>query len=121
MRDILAALRQRNQVIVYSDHMNTYHSEMEHALSAGPKMLGEPNGLLQLGMQAGVLEFLARRLRAEAPAEQANNPEFLSLAQAVEGSVATLKAALLAQNPTAAKEALGKLKPAYSMLFLKFG
>ena len=121
VRDILSALRQRNQVIVYSDHMNAYHSEMEHALKAGPKLLGEPNGLLQLGMQAGVLEFLARRLRMEAPVEQANNPEFLSLAQAVEGSVAALKAALLAQNPTAAKEALGKLKPAYSKLFLKFG
>jgi len=121
VRDILAALRQRNQVIVYSDHMNAYHAEMEHVLIDGPKTLAAPNGLLQLTLQAGVLEYLARRLRTEAPAEYASNPEFSGLVQAVESSVAALKAAVLAQNPDAVKAAIGKIKPAYSKLFLKFG
>jgi len=121
VRDILSALRQRNQVIVYSDHMNAYHSEMEHVLTHGPKLLAEPNGLLQLSLQVGVLEYLARRLRTAAPAEYANNPEFSGLVQAVEGSVAALKSAVLAQNPSAVKAALGKIKPTYSKLFLKFG
>ena len=36
-RDIMAQLRRRNQVVVYSDHMNAYHSEMEHVLIDGGK------------------------------------------------------------------------------------
>ncbi len=28
VRDVMADLRRRNQVIVYSDHMNAYHAEM---------------------------------------------------------------------------------------------
>jgi hypothetical protein len=121
VRDILSALRQRNQVIVYSDHMNAYHAEMEHILIGGPKTLAAPNGFLQLGLQVGVLEYLAHRLRTEAPAEYASNAEFSGLVQAVEASVAALKAAVLAQDSSASKQALGKMKPAYSKLFLKFG
>jgi hypothetical protein len=121
VRDILSALRERNQVIVYSDHMNAYHAVMEQVLMQGPKMLSEANGPMQLALPVGALEYLAQKLRGAAPVEYATNPEFLSLVQAVDGSVQALKAALLAQNPTAAQEALGKLKPAYSKLFLKFG
>jgi hypothetical protein len=37
-RDLLAELRRRNNVLVYSDHMNAYHAEMEQLLEVGPKM-----------------------------------------------------------------------------------
>lgn len=121
VRDLLAALRQRNHVIVYSDHMNAYHAEMEHVLIDGTKRLAMPDGLLQLTLQAGTLGYLAHRLRSEAPAEYINNPEFLSLVQAVEESVSGLKTALLAQNPSAVKVAISKIKPAYAKLFLKYG
>lgn len=121
VRDILSALRKRNHVIVYSDHVNAYHAEMERVLIDGPKTLAEPNGMLQLTMQAGTLGYLAQRLRSEAPPEYTNNPEFLNLVQTVESSVTGLKSALLEQNPAAAKAAISKIKPAFSKLFLKFG
>lgn len=121
VRDLLAELRRRNGVIVYSDHMNAYHAEMEHLLEGGAKLLGEPRGMLELMARAGVLDYLAARLRSEAPAALAADPEFAPAVQAVEASVKALKQALLAQDAAAAREALGKLKAPYSRLFLRFG
>lgn len=120
-RDVLAELRRRNQVIVFSDHMNAYHAEMEHVLIDGPKLLDQPQGMLKLTAQAGVLEYLSRRLATEAPSELAGNEEFAALVKTVGQSVAGLKAALLAQDAAAVKAAIGKIKGPYSKLFLKFG
>ncbi|MDO8447899.1 MAG: hypothetical protein Q7T10_03735 [Rhodoferax sp.] len=120
-RDIMAQMRHRNQVIVYSDHMNAYHSEMEHVLIDGAKTLAQPNGMQQLTAQAGVLTYLSKKLSSEAPASYTGNAEFTGLVQAVDRSVADLQAALFAQNAVAVKEAMGKIKGPYSKLFLKFG
>lgn len=120
-RDIMAQLRHRNQVIVYSDHMNAYHSEMEHVLIEGPKTLTQANGLQQLTAQVGVLTYLSKKLGTEAPTNYSSNPEFVELLKAVDKSVADLQAALFAQNVVAVKEAMGKVKAPYSKLFLKFG
>ena len=120
-RDVMAELRRRNQVIVFSDHMNAYHAEMEHVLIDGSKMIDEPQGLLKLTALAGGLDYLAKRLSAEAPAELAKNGEFVALVNAVEQSVAGLKTALFAQDAAAVKAAMSKIKGPYSKLFAKFG
>jgi hypothetical protein len=120
-RDLLAELRRRNGVITYSDHMNAYHSQMEHVLVDGPKLLGEPNGALLLMAQVGALEYLAHGLRAEAPRAVAADAEFPGSVQAVEASVSALKSAVLSQDQVRIREALGKLKGPYSRLFLKYG
>jgi hypothetical protein len=120
-RDLLAAMRQRNGVVVFSDHMNAYHAEMEHLLIEGPKMLAGPQGLGQLTAQAGVLEFLAKQLRAQAPAALRQDAEFETLLKDVEGSVQAVKAAALNQDAAALKAAMAKVKAPYSKLFLKFG
>ena len=46
VRDVMADMRRRNQVVVFSDHMNAYHAAMEHFLTDGEKLLAAPNGLL---------------------------------------------------------------------------
>jgi hypothetical protein len=120
-RDIMAEVRRRNQVIVYSDHMNAYHAEMERVINEGSKALAQPNGIPQLTASAGVLGYLAGRLTTEAPDTYTKNAEFTSLAKAVQQSVGDLQAALLAQDATAAKAAIQKLKSPYGKLFLKFG
>jgi hypothetical protein len=120
-RDIMAQLRRRNQVIVYSDHMNAYHSEMEHVLIDGGKTLASPNGMQILTAQVGALAYLSKKLNSEAPANYSSNSEFVELLKAVDKSVLDLQAALFAQNASAIKEAMGKLKAPYSKLFLKFG
>ena len=121
IRDLLADLRHRNQVIVYSDHMNAYHAAMEHVLNDGEKMLTQADGMQQLTAQVGVLGYLSDKLSSEAPADYLNNEEFKTLAQAQKKSVADLQSALFAQDKQAVKEALGKLKVPYSKLFVKFG
>jgi hypothetical protein len=120
-RDIMAALRQRNGVIVYSDHMNAYHTQMEHVLIDGPKTLEGPNGLQELTAQTGALEFLAIRLKSEAPTEYTKNEEFNAMFTAVQKSVADLKSALFTGDIAKVKDALTKVKVPYSKMFIKFG
>jgi hypothetical protein len=120
-RDIMAQLRRRNQVIIYSDHMNAYHSEMEHVLDDGSKILALPNGIQQLTAQVGALAYLSKKLSTEAPVNYSSNSEFVGLLKAVDKSVEDLQSALLTQNASAVKEAMEKIKAPYSKLFLKFG
>ena len=120
-RDIMAELRQRNQVIVYSDHMNAYHAEMEEVLINGPKLLAEPNGLMQVTAMSGALDYLAKRLKQEVPLVVAQDAEFEALVKPVMQSVADLQTALFTQDLQKIKEAFGKIKPPYSRFFLKFG
>lgn len=121
VRELLAALRQRNGVVVYSDHMNAYHAEMEHVVVEGPQQLADAAGTLPLLARVGALDYLAHRLRTQAPEALSRDAEFTTLLAKVEESVATLKQALLKQDLPAAREALGKIKGPYSRLFRKYG
>lgn len=121
VRDVMADMRQRNNVVVFSDHMNAYHSQMEIIMIHGTETLAQPKGLLLLTAQAGALSYLAKQLEVQATAELKQNTEFAGLLKAVNQSVANLEAALLNQDLAAVKEATGKLKGPYSKLFSKFG
>ncbi len=117
----MAEIRKRNQVVIFSDHMNAYHSEMEDVLINGPKILSQSNGMQQLTAMVGTLNYLAKRLITEAPANYATNAEFGELANGVNKSVNDLQDALFSQDVAAVKAALTKVKVPYSKLFLKFG
>ena len=122
VRDLLADLRQRNGVVVFSDHMNAYHAEMEHVIGEGPKLLREPKGALLLMARVGTLEYLAERLRTQAPPALQADAEFAAGQKAVADAVAALKRALVeGQDPAAIERAIGALKGPYSRLFLKYG
>jgi hypothetical protein len=121
VRDLLGELRRRSGVVVYSDHMNAYHEVMEQVLTDGPKALTQPGGMVALAGQVGVLNYLARRLRSEAPATVIADPEFGPLVDAVLASVNGLSEAVMRQDEAAARSALAKVKSPYGRLFLKFG
>lgn len=120
-RDLMAELRRRNGVVVYSDHMNAYHAEMEHALAEGKTLDASAQRLPLLMGRVGVLDYLARRLRSEAPPALAADPAFSAALQAVEQSVAHLRQAVLAQDPAKVRAALEQLKKPYAQMFLRFG
>lgn len=120
-RDLMADLRHRNDVVAYSDHMNAYHAEMEKVLVKGAETLASPQGPLLLMERVGTLDYLAHRLRTEAPATLLREPEFAPLLEAVEASVAALRSAVLSQDGAAVRAAVGKLKGPYGRMFLKFG
>ncbi len=122
VRDLLAGLRQRNGVVVFSDAMNAYHAEMERVIEEGPKLLRQPRGPLLLMAQVGTLEYLAARLQAQAPPALQADPAFAPALKAVTESVAALRAAVLdGGDADAVGRAIGALKAPYSRLFLKFG
>ena len=121
VRDLLSELRRQNQVIVYSDHMNAYHAEMEHLLDEGPKWLKAGDGLPRLAAQAGVLTYLAEKLAAEAPVATLALPEFKELLAAVNRSVAGLNSAVASGDKGLIEKAIGQVKAPYSKLFVKFG
>lgn len=120
-RDIMAELRRRNQIVVFSDHMNAYHAEMERVLIDGPKILPQPNGVQQLTEMLGVLDYLATRLAKEASVKLAKDDEFAGLVKAIAQSIVDLRAALLTQDAARISAAIGKIKQPYSKLFIKFG
>lgn len=120
-RDLMAEMRRRNHVVVYSDHMNAYHAEMEQLLTEASKWLGQPQGFMLLMEKLGAMEFLAARLRSEAPASATADPAFAPALKALEQSLSALRDATLAQDAARVREALGKVKGPYSQLFLKFG
>jgi len=121
VRNVLADLRQRNQVVVFSDHMNAYHAEMEKVLATGASSLTNPQGLAQLTAQTGTLLYLVRRMQTQATSELIRNPDFQHAVGAVEKSVVDLQSACFSQDIEAAKTALTRIKAPYSRLFLNFG
>ncbi len=120
-RDLMAQLRQRNNVVIFSDHMNAYHAEMEHVLQQGAQLASAPQGMMLLMARAGVLEYLAGRLHSEAPAAWQADADFNAMHKAVQASVVALRSGLLSQDTSAVRQALEKLKAPYSRMFLKFG
>lgn len=120
-RDLMSDLRRRNGVVVFSDHMNAYHAQMEVLLKQGPKLLADTQGLMTLAGDAGALSYLAQRLSSEAPPALRAQPEFGTLLQGVLDSVGRLQSALRVQDAAGAKAALEQLKKPYSLFFLKFG
>lgn len=114
----LADLRARNQVIVYSDHMNAYHAEMEEALTIKPSSDGAFADAIR---RHAVLSYLARRLHDAAPASMNEDTAFRELLGGVDGSLKSLGEAIASKDAGGLGEALGKLKQPYSKLFLRFG
>lgn len=121
VREVMADMRHRNNVVVFSDHMNAYHSQMEVIMIHGADTLAQPKGLLLLTAQTGALSYLAKQLDEQVSAALKKNEEFNTLLKAVNQSVGKLEEALLNQDAAAVKEAASKLKGPYSKLFAKFG
>jgi hypothetical protein len=122
IRDALGDLRQRNGVVVYSDHINAYHEEMEALVESplSPQSLDAP-ALLTIRERLAVLEFLAGRLRSRAPKAYSGNEEFMKLVDGVFASLQALRQALDANAPDQIVKAVKAIKPAYARFFLRFG
>jgi cystathionine beta-lyase/cystathionine gamma-synthase len=121
VRELLAELRQRNNVVVFSDAMNAYHAKMELLLDDGAKAIATDTAWMEWMARVGVLDHLAGALQSDAPAPLRADADFEAHLKAVQASVAALRSAALARDATAVRETLGKLKVPYSRMFLKYG
>lgn len=116
IRGEFAALRARNSVITFSDHVDAYHEKMEQILTA---KYGDD--LPRLREDAAVLAHLAAHMRERAPASLARDAAFNEALQAVTESSMVLLAATRNGDMAAVTKALKALKPAYARFFVKFG
>ncbi len=117
VRDILGELRRRNGVIVFSDHINTYHAEMEHIIGGEIPADNKP----RLTEQTGILVYLDKKMRENASQALQDDAKFRQLSAANTSAIEKLRSALAAGNPVEIKAAIEGLKPAYAKLFLAFG
>jgi hypothetical protein len=122
IRDEFTELRRKNHVVVFSDHMNTYHEVMEHLLLAGysPTKL-DAAALNSIREQLAVLEFLAEQIKLNAPQEYRSNEAYQKLENGLFASVKSLREALENNEPQEIIKAIQNLKPPYAKLFLNFG
>lgn len=121
VREHWADLRARNNVIVFSDHMNAYHAQMEHVMVEGEGFLSETNGWAKFNAQAGVLAYLAEGLKGHAPQSLQSDADFQKLLTAVEHSVHAVVDAGQRADTAAVRKAIAALKGPYSKLFARFG
>jgi len=122
IRDELGALRQRNQVITFSDHVDNYHEAMESLLFLGLKPYDiDDKGLLLIREELAVLDYLADEMKENAPAEYLKKEKFNKAMQGVFGSLKALRHAIDEENPDKVVKAIKGLKPAYAKVFVKFG
>lgn len=117
VRDILGELRRRNGVIVFSDHINAYHTEMEHII--GGEISADDRQ--RLTEQVGVLVYLDKKIRENASLALQDDAKFRQLSSANTAAIEKLRSALAAGIPAEIKAATEGLKPAYAKLFLAFG
>ena len=122
IRDELGDLRQRNQVITFSDHVNNYHEAMESLLLLGlrPDDISDKN-LLIIREELAVLDYLAETMVQKAPAEYLGNEEFKQVINGVFSSLHNLRQAVNEKSPDDILQSIKKLKPAYAKVFIKFG
>ena len=119
-RNEIGALHTRNNVVTFSDRMDTYHEKMEKVL--GDAYGGfDAAGRSRLSGDVAILAFLADDLERHPPSEALDSAEFRTLFGALRGSLANAQKALGGDDAAAIKKALSGLKPAYSKFFLRFG
>jgi hypothetical protein len=117
VRDLFWDLHKRNNIVTFSDRMNAYHLEMEHALALDPATI-EPAIMRERAVR---LDYLAAEVLANPPTDAAGNAEYETLSKDFSSSVAAFLDATRSGDAAAIKTAFGALKPAYSKFFLKFG
>jgi len=109
-------------VSTFSDHVNNYHAAMESLLHLELKPYDiDDKGLLIIREELAVLEYLAEKMKENAPAEYMKKEEFNQALQGVFGSLQNLRQSVNEKNSDQIVKAIKRLKPAYAKVFVKFG
>ncbi len=122
IRDQLSGLRARNSVIVFSDHINNYHKEMEGLVTMplSPKSIDSKQAAA-VDRQLAVLEYLAGAIQQNVPDNIKTQEKYQALEKGLFQSLADVKSALQKGDAEQIKKAVNMLKPAYAKLFVNFG
>lgn len=115
----IAALRQRNGIVSFSDHMNAYHEQME--IVVGGSYAADAEGLARLREDVAVLAYLMAEVERNRPGQLASDETFSQGVAAMKASVTALQLAVRSGDTTRLTELRKALKPPYSRLFVRYG
>jgi hypothetical protein len=122
IRDMLGKLRNSVSIRVFSDYINTYHTEMEHLVTVKySKQNLNSDNIIKIREKVAILRFLMNEIKAAAPEKYSQNAEFQ---KSLGGNVKLLKMlheSLQKADKNKVLAILPKVKPAYGKLFVKFG
>lgn len=120
---LLAALRQRNGVVVFSDHVAAANAAMERlwAFRHAPPDWSDAAAVGELTAAAAVTIHLYHRLLDTAPAAVASNPEFQRILEGALTSLDGLWEQILAANEERVISYLRELRSFDRILWLQFG
>ncbi|MBT8333045.1 MAG: hypothetical protein HKP41_16855 [Desulfobacterales bacterium] len=117
VREELSKLRQRNSVIVFSDHINNYHEVMEGLLTKK----FTPDDIDDVRGQLAVLQYLAGVIKENAPQKYLENKKYQQLQRGLFASLEALRQAIEGKDSETIARSIKMLKPAYAQLFVNFG
>ncbi len=123
IRRELAALRRRNNVVVFSDCTDELHAAVDTVWSyrREPPDFASAEALARFKARLGVVAYMFRRCHARAPAAAAKSAEFNRLFETARDSLGRLRRALNEGNGAGLTGALRELRSLDHMLFLRFG
>jgi len=122
IRDVLGELRHRNHVVAFSDYVNKYHTQMEYIIN----VFGSEDNYSQQERQSlrealAVLQYLGKEMEANAPARYSSDPRFSELMNTNFDAINQVASSLNSPESLQLKNAIKRLKPAFSMLFINYG
>jgi hypothetical protein len=122
IRDMLAKLRNSVSIRIFSDYINSYHTEMEHLVHVKySKQNLNSNTIIKLREKVAVLRFLLNELKSAAPKKYSQNDEFKKILNGNIKLLEMLHKSLEKGDKNKVLAILPKVKPAYGKLFVKFG
>jgi hypothetical protein len=123
VRSELAALRRRNGIVVFSDHVDEVMAAMDRLwrFRHEPPDFGDAGTLRALRSGAAVLEYLVRRCREEAPASLRGDPIFVRFLDGAVESLERLWQSVDGGDERLLMTTLGELRAFERLFYLRFG
>lgn len=123
IRNALAELRRRNGVVMFSDHIDELTAAIDVLVRYRREVtdLGDDEVVEPVRRQAAVVAYLFEKVRVNAPAAIADDPEFKRTFDGVAESMGRLWRGLQTRDPRLFRIGSGELHSHERMLYLRFG
>ena len=124
LRELLANLRKRNNIIIHEDFIFAYYGRMDELVGSDftPKSLGDdPKRIIELKEQLAVLSYLLEAMENNAPDKLSNDTKFLMSLEELSQSIEKVRQAIETKDNSKIAAEVLNLRPTFMKFFLKHG